>query len=64
MKTLSDRDIAKALNDLAREQMIHKLLRDILQDIQVCKLQNWDKFEYIKRIKQEMERILLNEKDI
>lgn len=32
-------------NRLAREQMKHRLLADILVDMQVCELEGWDKLE-------------------
>jgi len=40
-------EIGKALNDLARHQMIVKLERDILTDLQVCEVECFSKTEYI-----------------
>lgn len=37
---------SKAVQDLARHQMIEKLLADILADLVVCKLEGWDPWEY------------------
>ncbi|MBR1673588.1 MAG: hypothetical protein IJ703_01355 [Eubacterium sp.] len=39
---------ALALQRLARHQMIEKLYKDILVDMQVCKLEDWDQMEYIR----------------
>lgn len=41
----------KALQDLARHQMILKLLEDIRMDMEVCELEGWDKMEYINMIR-------------
>lgn len=37
----------RALQELARHEMIHKLYADILADMQVCEIEGWDKLEYI-----------------
>lgn len=37
---------SKAVQDLARHQMIEKLLADILQDMIICRLEGWDIWEY------------------
>lgn len=42
---------SKAVQDLARHQMIEKLLADILADLVVCKLEGWDPFEYIRLLR-------------
>ena len=44
------KETSKALNDLARHQMITKLYADIIRDMQVCELEDWDKLEYIKML--------------
>jgi hypothetical protein len=41
----------KKLNTLARETMKERLLQDIMKDLMVCDLENWDKKEYIQEIK-------------
>ena len=41
----------KALQDLARHQMILRLLQDIKADLVVCELEGWDKMEYINMIR-------------
>lgn len=38
---------AKTFNRLAREQMKHKILADVLFDLQVCEIEKWDKMEYL-----------------
>lgn len=43
---------SKAVQDLARHQMIEKLLQDILVDLVVCKLEGWDPFEYIRLLRE------------
>lgn len=40
----------KALNCLAREQAKEKLLRDVLFDLNVCKLEGWDAKEYLDEL--------------
>lgn len=48
----------KALNDLARESLILKILAEVNFDMNVCKLEHWDYTELPKRIKKEMDLIL------
>ena len=48
---------AAALNRLAREQLKHRMLADILVDMQVCELEGWDMTEYAKELFVEVERI-------
>ena len=50
-------ETAKALNDLARHQMIHRILKDILIDLTVCEIEGWNKLEYINLLSNEIERI-------
>lgn len=47
-----DDNVSKALNRLARQQMIERLYRDILIDIAVCEIEGWDKMEYIKELQE------------
>jgi hypothetical protein len=42
---------SKAVQDLARHQMIEKLLADILADLVVCKLEGWDSWEYSRLLR-------------
>lgn len=44
-------EIGKALNNLAREQMKFRLLKDIRCDIEVCKLEGIDYKQYLLEIK-------------
>lgn len=48
----------KRLNDLAREQMILKLLKDIRVDLEICEIEGWDKLEYINRLKSEIDSLV------
>lgn len=47
-----DDNVSKALNRLARQQMIERLYRDILIDMAVCEIEGWDKMEYIKDLQE------------
>lgn len=51
----SEREGIKALNNLCREEMIKKLLADILMDLTVCEIEGWDKKTYILRLKAEID---------
>lgn len=51
----SEREGMKALNNLCREEMIKKLLADILMDLTVCEFEGFDKKEYIFRLKAEID---------
>ena len=44
----------QALNQLAREQMITKLLTDIRIDLTVCELEGIDPTEYLARLHKEI----------
>lgn len=43
---------AKEVNMLARERMKLKLMNDIRIDLEICKLEGWDKTEYLNEIKE------------
>lgn len=45
---------ARAVNDVARQQMILKLLADIRLDLTICELEGWDKKEYIRMLQDEL----------
>lgn len=45
----------RALNELARLQIITRLENDILMDLQICEIEGWDKKEFINKL-----RVLLN----
>ena len=49
------REEAKPLNELARHQMIARLLADIAVDLQVCEIEGWDKGEYITMLHNEID---------
>lgn len=50
---------AEALNKLAREQMKTKLYSDIIFDLQVCEIENWDKKQYINELHNLIDEIYL-----
>ena len=50
-------EAAKALNNWSRHEMIHKLLADILCDMEICRLEGWSTKEYIKILKKEIDNI-------
>lgn len=43
----NDKETALALQRLCREQLKHRILADILQDITVCRIEGWDYKEYL-----------------
>lgn len=43
---------SKALNRLAREKMKLRLLNDIMVDMTVCEIENWDKTEYLEELRE------------
>lgn len=49
---------ALALNNLARHQMILRLLHDIRIDLEVCDLEGWDKMEYIRMLFKELHNMI------
>ena len=42
---------AKKVNELARKRFLEQILKDIMFDLTVCKIEGWDKKEYIKEIR-------------
>lgn len=48
---------ARAVNDYARQEMIRRLLADILLDLTICEIEGWDKKEYIRMLQGEINRI-------
>lgn len=50
--------IGLALNTLAREQMIHRLLADIRVDLEVCRIEGWNPMEYVERLKREIDALV------
>lgn len=45
------------MNVLARKQMIHRLLADIMMDISICQLEGYDYKEYIEELKEAIDHI-------
>lgn len=43
---------SKALNRSAREKMKLRLLNDIMVDMTVCEIENWDKTEYLEELRE------------
>ena len=54
-----DPQTPKALNQLAREQMITRLLEDIRMDLMICKIEGWSAREYIMRLYDEVNHFRL-----
>ena len=48
---IPDEKTAKALNNLARHEMMLKLLNDIRVDLIICEIEGWDKKEYLEELK-------------
>ena len=42
---------AKTVNDLARLKFKEQILKEIMFDLMVCEIENWDKKEYINELK-------------
>ena len=57
MEIDKEKEFAKSLNTLAREDFIRKLLAEICVDLEVCKLEGYDHREFITRLKQEIDSI-------
>lgn len=51
-------DVARALNDLARHQLIERLLSDVLFDMKVCEIEGWDRMEFPRMLKVEIDRMV------
>ena len=58
MTPAEDREYRKRLQELARHQLLSRLLSDILTDMAICRLENWNLQEYPNMIKRELDRIL------
>lgn len=46
-----NKETAQALQRLCREQLKHRLMADILQDITVCRIEGWDYKEYLLELR-------------
>lgn len=47
----------RALQELARHQMIVKLYADILRDMEVCEIEGWDRMEYINMLRRALNEL-------
>ena len=54
----NDKESARALNTLAREQQKRNLLADILIDINICRIEGRDYREYLLELKAIIDSIL------
>lgn len=57
---IKNKECARALNTLAREQLKTRLLADIRIDIQVCQFEGWDYREYLLELKELIDSFLEN----
>lgn len=48
---VKNKEYARQLNVLAREQLKIRLLNDIKMDIEICQLEGWDYKEYLLELK-------------
>ena len=54
---IPDKETAKALNDLARNTAIVRILNDIRMDMEICEIEGWNKSEYLNLIRQLLDSI-------
>lgn len=47
----------KALNDLARLRLQEIILRDLVIDLTICKIEEWDSKEYIGQLKKTIDDV-------
>lgn len=47
----------KALNDLARHQLIVRILQEIEFDLMICEIEGWDKKKFIRQIQSAVDKI-------
>lgn len=57
---IKNKECARALNTLSREQLKTRLLADIRIDIQVCQIEGWDYKEYLLELKELIDSFLEN----
>ena len=48
----------KTLNDLARHQLIVRILQEIKFDLMICEIEGWDKKEFIRQIQSAVDKII------
>lgn len=58
--TGNDKETALALQRLCREATKEKLLKDILADIAVCRLEGWDYKEYLLELRDLVNHFIKN----
>lgn len=58
----NNKETAKALNDLARHQLICKIYADILADMQVCEVEGWNKLEFIQILQEKLNSLYIQKK--
>lgn len=59
-----NKEYARQLNVLAREQLKIRLLCDIKMDIEICQLEGWDYKEYLLELKKLIDGFLYKNKDM
>lgn len=42
----------RKLQELARHEMILRLYKDILMDMEICEVEGWDRLEYLKQLQE------------
>lgn len=42
----------RKLQELARHEMILRLYKDILMDMEICEVEGWDKLEYLRQLQE------------
>ena len=48
----------KALNDLARHQLIVRILQEREFDLMICEIEGWDKRKFIRQIQSAVDKII------
>ena len=61
-ESISNNDIGKALNNLARHQTILRVLADIRLDMEICEIEGWNKTEYLDQLAALINSFRTNEK--
>ena len=51
------------INELARHQLIHRVYADILMDMQICKIENWDTMGFINQLQELLNSFRRNNHD-
>ena len=61
---IENEEQARVLNQLAREQMIERILADIVMDLHICAIEGWDHLEYLNRLKHEINTLGKGRKNV